>query len=128
MQLTVTYQSITGNSTQYSVNGLRGQRILKKEKKTNKNRSRVTGVENKQTMVTKGWGRINWETGMGIYIPLYIKEITDKHLRYMHSTGTHSIHYHGLYGKRNFKKTGCICVHTYTYTYTHIHTYKYMDN
>lgn len=91
---------------------------LKKRKKQTKNRSRVTG--RKQTNYGyQGWGRINWETGMGIHIPLYIKEIIDKHPLICIAQELYSIHYHGLYEKKFFKKTGCICTYIYIYIYTH---------
>ena len=49
----------------------------------------VTDVENK-FMVTRewGWGGINWEIGIDIYTPLYIKLITNKNLLYSTENST----------------------------------------
>ena len=46
-------------------------------------RSRLTDIENKPKMVTKGerWrGGINWESGIDMYTLLYLKQITNKDL------------------------------------------------
>ena len=48
------------------------------------NRNRETDVENKHGY-QRGWGEINWETGIDIYTLPHIKQITNKDL--LHSTG-----------------------------------------
>ena len=51
----------------------------------------------------KGWGGINWETGIDLYTLLYIKQITNKNLLYSTSN---SIQYSVMaYMEKNLKKT-----------------------
>ena len=45
--------------------------------------NKVTDVENKLMLTRRlGRGGINWETGIGIYTRLHIKQRTSKHLLY----------------------------------------------
>ena len=57
--------------------------------------TRLTGVKNKLMVMREGvdYGvgkEINWKIGIDTYIPLYIKQITNKDLLY--STGTSTLY------------------------------------
>ena len=78
-----------------------------KQKQTHRDRKQTYGYQRGE-----GWGGINWEFGINICIPIYIKQINNKNL--LQSTKRYSQHFVIRYnGKESEKVHMCVCVYMY---------------
>ena len=78
--------------------------LFTKQKQSQKCRKETYGYQG-----VTGWGGINWEIEIDIYILLYIKQITNKDLLY--STGNLTQYSVMTYMGKNLKKRGYMYMH-----------------